>query len=269
MPSSRQSRIAALPAHLQEQLRRRLAGQAESPDAIPRADRSRPLPLSFAQQRLWFLNQLRPDDAEYNSAIALRLRRPAGRRGAHRGAGTAGGSARVAAHHLRRGRRCRGTGRSPCGRRCRRPSPRSPRQRTNCRRCCPGSTPGRSTCAADRCCGHCWCGSRRTTHVLLLTAHHIVTDGWSMGVLVGELATAYESAVRGETGGLAAAAHPVRRFRGVAARAAVRPGVGGTARLLARAAVRHGAVGPADRPPAAAGALVRRRRPRVRGAGRA
>ena len=32
------------------------------------------LPLSFAQQRLWFLAQLRPDDAAYNMAAAVELR---------------------------------------------------------------------------------------------------------------------------------------------------------------------------------------------------
>src|SRR5215218_5099239 len=31
-------------------------------------------PLSFAQQRLWFLAQLRPDDAAYNVAAAVELR---------------------------------------------------------------------------------------------------------------------------------------------------------------------------------------------------
>ena len=31
----------------------------------------------------------------------------------------------------------------------------------------------------------------REDHVLLLTAHHIVTDGWSMGMLVEELAARY------------------------------------------------------------------------------
>ena len=33
-------------------------------------------PLSFAQQRLWFLAQLRPDDAAYNMAAAVELRGP-------------------------------------------------------------------------------------------------------------------------------------------------------------------------------------------------
>ena len=36
-----------------------------------------------------------------------------------------------------------------------------------------------------------------TSHVLLLTAHHIVTDGWSMGVVLDELCTAYAALARG------------------------------------------------------------------------
>ncbi|MCA1672774.1 MAG: condensation domain-containing protein, partial [Actinobacteria bacterium] len=39
-------------------------------------------------------------------------------------------------------------------------------------------------------------------HVLLLTAHHIVTDGWSMGVLTEELGMLYDAAVRGENAAL-------------------------------------------------------------------
>ncbi|MGH4010207.1 MAG: amino acid adenylation domain-containing protein, partial [Pseudonocardiaceae bacterium] len=73
MPSSKESRISALPAHLQEALRRRLAGQAQRADAIVPADRNEPLPLSFGQQRLWFLNEFQPG-GEYNSGLALRLR---------------------------------------------------------------------------------------------------------------------------------------------------------------------------------------------------
>ncbi|HEX5885397.1 MAG TPA: amino acid adenylation domain-containing protein, partial [Pyrinomonadaceae bacterium] len=36
-------------------------------------------------------------------------------------------------------------------------------------------------------------------HLLLLTMHHIVSDGWSLGVLIRELATLYESFVEGKT----------------------------------------------------------------------
>ena len=66
MTTSRQSRIDALPAELREQLRRRLAGRAKASDGIPRADRSSALPLSYAQQRLWFLDRLLPESAVYN-----------------------------------------------------------------------------------------------------------------------------------------------------------------------------------------------------------
>jgi amino acid adenylation domain-containing protein len=37
-----------------------------------------------------------------------------------------------------------------------------------------------------------------TEHILLLTMHHIVSDGWSMGVLVREVAALYEAFTRGE-----------------------------------------------------------------------
>src|SRR5206468_12326366 len=40
---------------------------------IPRIDRDRPIPLSFAQQRLWFIDRLEPGIAAYNVPNALRL----------------------------------------------------------------------------------------------------------------------------------------------------------------------------------------------------
>ncbi|ONI88284.1 hypothetical protein ALI144C_07565 [Actinosynnema sp. ALI-1.44] len=49
-------------------LERRLAAQR-----ITRADRTKPLPLSFAQQRLWLLEQLRPGGLEYLIPVALRI----------------------------------------------------------------------------------------------------------------------------------------------------------------------------------------------------
>ncbi|AVT35245.1 amino acid adenylation domain-containing protein [Plantactinospora sp. BB1] len=39
-------------------------------------------------------------------------------------------------------------------------------------------------------------------HLFVLTMHHIAADGWSMGVLVQEVATGYASAVAGETAAL-------------------------------------------------------------------
>lgn len=41
---------------------------------IPRADRSQPIPLSFAQQRLYFMQQFNPEDPAYNLPSAFRFR---------------------------------------------------------------------------------------------------------------------------------------------------------------------------------------------------
>ncbi|HEX6371116.1 MAG TPA: amino acid adenylation domain-containing protein [Longimicrobium sp.] len=45
------------------------------PPVVP-IDRTRPLPLSFAQERLWFLDRLQPHDAAYNVARVLRVAGP-------------------------------------------------------------------------------------------------------------------------------------------------------------------------------------------------
>ncbi|MCO6695704.1 condensation domain-containing protein, partial [Streptomyces sp. Vc17.3-30] len=39
-------------------------------------------------------------------------------------------------------------------------------------------------------------------HVLVICAHHIITDGWSMGVLLDDLAALYRSRLTGEPSGL-------------------------------------------------------------------
>ncbi|MEP6932459.1 MAG: amino acid adenylation domain-containing protein [Nitrospirota bacterium] len=54
---------------------RALGASDESPAMLP-VPRSGPIPLSFAQQRLWILAQLDPDSAAYNIPIALRVLGP-------------------------------------------------------------------------------------------------------------------------------------------------------------------------------------------------
>ncbi|HEX8092155.1 MAG TPA: condensation domain-containing protein, partial [Blastocatellia bacterium] len=44
----------------------------EAPPLVP-IERKGGLPLSFAQERMWFLNQLSPDSAAYNMPVALRM----------------------------------------------------------------------------------------------------------------------------------------------------------------------------------------------------
>jgi amino acid adenylation domain-containing protein len=70
--------VAGLAAAI-EALRRQGAG-LEAPPIVPQASlQGRPrrgLPLSFAQQRLWFLDRLQPGTAAYNIPLGLRLRGP-------------------------------------------------------------------------------------------------------------------------------------------------------------------------------------------------
>ncbi len=50
------------------------AARPRSSELIPRADRSQPLPLSFGQERLWYLNRLAPDSPAYHVSASMRVR---------------------------------------------------------------------------------------------------------------------------------------------------------------------------------------------------
>jgi amino acid adenylation domain-containing protein len=52
----------------------RQKGEARALARIERAPEGAPIPLSFSQERLWFLDQLHPNSPAYNLPIALRLR---------------------------------------------------------------------------------------------------------------------------------------------------------------------------------------------------
>ncbi|HEY0640462.1 MAG TPA: amino acid adenylation domain-containing protein, partial [Pseudonocardiaceae bacterium] len=200
MTSSKQSRISALPAHLREQLDRRLAGHAEPADTIAPADRTGPLPLSFAQQRLWFLDQFQPDPAEYNSALALRF------------TGDLDVTAMTAALRALPARHesLRTTFDEVDGRAVQVVHPALDLAVPVVE--CPAGEVD-DVLAAEfarpfdlregplvrallvRVAG-------TGQHVLLLGMHHIVVDGWSLGVLTEELAALYRAAVAGSTSGL-------------------------------------------------------------------
>ncbi|PWG10662.1 non-ribosomal peptide synthetase [Streptomyces sp. V2] len=51
-------------------------GAAPAPPALRRADRSRPLPLSYPQERIWYLEQLSPLNPAYRVQAALMLNGP-------------------------------------------------------------------------------------------------------------------------------------------------------------------------------------------------
>ena len=62
--------VASLAAYIE---RTRLEERETKDLSIARVSRDGPFLLSFAQQRLWFLNQLEPDSPAYNQPKALRL----------------------------------------------------------------------------------------------------------------------------------------------------------------------------------------------------
>src|SRR4029453_4477672 len=70
------SRAAGLSAAKRALLERMLQGKASGAVPLPIAPRPRPpeSPLSFAQQRLWFIHQIDPASPAYNVPLALRLR---------------------------------------------------------------------------------------------------------------------------------------------------------------------------------------------------
>ncbi|MEU1707404.1 non-ribosomal peptide synthase/polyketide synthase [Streptomyces sp. NPDC005706] len=194
---SRRDRAAALPDDMREALRRRLAGRAggSAPAArpgIPRADRDRPLPLSFAQARLWFLDRLRPGDARYNSAVAVRLTGTPDHEALRAALSTV-----VARHEA-----LRTTFEETDGRPVQRVHPAAPVP-LPVRDCADldAELPAEYSRPFDLRHGPLLRAlllrESATSHVLMLTAHHIITDGWSMGVVLDELCTAYDALAHG------------------------------------------------------------------------
>ncbi|MES4891873.1 non-ribosomal peptide synthase/polyketide synthase [Streptomyces sp. NPDC096012] len=212
-----------MPAELQEAMRRRLAGRAGGASGaasrgIPRAGRDRPLPLSFAQQRLWFLDRLRPGDPRYNSAVAVRFTGALDRAALEAALATV-----VGRHEALRTTFEEADGRPAQTVRPAGPVPLAVRDTTDTgtsgtvdRDTTDTGTSGtvdQGTTGTDAALLEEYSRPfdlRRgpllralllresaTSHVLLLTAHHIVTDGWSMGIVLDELCTAYDALARG------------------------------------------------------------------------
>jgi amino acid adenylation domain-containing protein/non-ribosomal peptide synthase protein (TIGR01720 family) len=200
MVSSRQARIAALPSDLQQKLRHRLAGHSEQSDPIRPAGRGKPLPLSFAQQRLWFIERFESGQSGYTSALALRLRGPLGV------AALTGALQGIVERH----ESLRTTFQDIDGKGVQvvHPVAEVTMQVADLSHGA-GSTPDALSRLLSSECSRLFDLSEgpllrallvrlsREDHVLLLTAHHIVTDGWSMGILVEELAAGYAAAAGG------------------------------------------------------------------------
>ncbi|WP_240045899.1 condensation domain-containing protein, partial [Streptomyces sp. L-9-10] len=200
--ASRESWIQSLPEHVRDRMRSRLAGGDDGkarPGRITPAGRDRDLPLSFAQQRLWFLDEFEPGSAEYNSCAALRvtgdLDVPAL---------AAGLSALVVRHESLRTTfdAVDGQGVQLIGEPFAVPVPVTEVPPA------PGAERDlivRSLLRAEvtrpfdlrtgPLLRALLVKPDDTTHILVLTMHHIVTDGWSMGILERELSALYAAAL--------------------------------------------------------------------------
>ncbi|RKH68628.1 non-ribosomal peptide synthetase, partial [Corallococcus llansteffanensis] len=190
--------VRAIAARLEAALQ--AGGATEVPPPM-RADRSGPLPLSFAQQRLWFLEQLEPGQATYHLPVALRL----------------SGDLRVDVLErcftevVRRHESLRTTFGSEDGHPVQRIQPPAPLplEVVDLTALPLGQREEEAWHLAQREATRPFSLARgpllRTSlvklgeqdHLLLLTMHHIVSDGWSMGVLVREMAALYPALCEG------------------------------------------------------------------------
>ncbi|HVR97728.1 MAG TPA: amino acid adenylation domain-containing protein, partial [Thermoanaerobaculia bacterium] len=162
---------------------------------VPRVPRDGFLPLSFAQERIWFLHQLEPGLTAYNLANAMRLRGALDRRALE------GCLTRLEARHEALRTRLVMTGGGPAQvvlppgpfpleRVDLRGVPPAPRE-AEVRRLAAERGNRPLDLARDRLFQVTLLELGDEDHVLLLLLHHTVADGWSLRVLVRELAALY------------------------------------------------------------------------------
>ncbi|MFF4218479.1 amino acid adenylation domain-containing protein [Streptomyces nondiastaticus] len=181
-------------------LAERLAGAGTARSAVTSRVRPTAVPLSFAQQRLWFLGELEGPNATYNLPVAVRLTGPLDH-----------AALRAALGDL--------TGRHEALRTVFPVVDGQPRQHV--------LTPEAASCeptvvqvgadelpaAMARAAAHtfdlsteipvrAWLFTvRPDEHVVLVVTHHIASDGWSMAPLARDLSVAYAARARGEAPG--------------------------------------------------------------------
>ncbi|MEP6994758.1 MAG: condensation domain-containing protein, partial [Acidobacteriota bacterium] len=193
-----QQQIASLtPAQraMLEQWLRMNGGQAPAVEAIPRVADRRSAPLSFAQQRLWFLDQLTPGNSAYTMGRSYRIR----------GALDDDALSRSVTAVVDRHEALRTTFQVVGDQPIQRIEPSRPIELT-VMDVDESVEPERESRL------HASIAQARRPfelehgpplrvslirvgeedHVLVLAMHHIVSDGWSMGILVRELAAYYE-----------------------------------------------------------------------------
>ncbi|WP_063748729.1 non-ribosomal peptide synthetase, partial [Chondromyces apiculatus] len=184
--------VAGLAAQVEAAQR---AGAVQEDLPLVPVPRSAPLPLSFAQERLWFLDRLEPNSPFYNISLIVRLSGPlvvgALARGL-RALGQRHESLRTTFPSLE-GQPYQAITEEPRWSLVTVDTPPSDVQRRSEEE---ARTP--FNLAEGPLFRATLLRSSDQEHALLLTMHHIVSDGWSMGVLVRELGGLYEAFSAGQ-----------------------------------------------------------------------
>ncbi|MEA2694984.1 MAG: hypothetical protein QOJ16_4371, partial [Acidobacteriota bacterium] len=188
--------VAAFARQVESALAARTGLGRQAPPLLP-LRRDRALPLSFAQERLWLIDQLQPGSAAYNMPAALRLR----------GELDLAALAATFAELDRRHESLRTTFRAIGGEPVQVIHPAAPkalrrvdltvlsaeRREGEARRLARDEARRPFDLAAGPLLRLTLVHLRGEPgeHLVLLTQHHIISDGWSMGVLIRELGALY------------------------------------------------------------------------------
>ncbi|MFP3941449.1 MAG: amino acid adenylation domain-containing protein, partial [Thermoanaerobaculia bacterium] len=202
------TRLDALAAHLDRLLPEEDESGAEpsGPPPLEPQPRDGEIPLSYAQERLWFVEELEGERSQYRVPLALDLEGPLDAPALHR----------AVAEIVRRHEALRTTFPSRGGRPCqlvhppRRPplplvdlqglAPRAAREEEERLIRLERSRP--FDLAAGPLLRTVLVRTGGERHLLLATMHHLVSDGWSLGVFLREAVTLYDGFVRGEPAAL-------------------------------------------------------------------
>lgn len=203
------AKIAGLSPERRALLEQKLKAQGitvPAPSGIqPRADREAAVPLSSAQKRLWFMQQLEPGTVAYNMNLTLRLKGPLDRAALSRAY-----AALIARHEPLRTRFTMGedgqpqqiveaSGAADIGYHDCRQHP-EPEKEARLQLKAFVETPYDLTRPPIRA---TLVAVNDYEHVLALGMHHIISDRWSMGVFARDLSTLYHAEATGTEAKLA------------------------------------------------------------------
>ena len=193
-PFLRQSKLSTAKQAI---LTKRLRGELKGSQAIPRSASSGPAPLSFAQQRLWFLDQLEPGSPAYNIPAAVRLRGPLNVTALEKSVNEV----------VRRHESLRTTFAAKDGQPVQVVSPYHPftlslvdlqalsetEREAKVQRLANEEAQRPFNLAQGPLIRTTLLQLNEEEHVFLLTIHHIVSDGWSIGIFIQEMTALYEA----------------------------------------------------------------------------